>query len=115
MGFSIITNFGCTKKCSYCVWRNKPHPLKDLRTTNENTDWDRLLWYASDYDKISVSGGGDPLNEFDENKEWWNHLIENYRGKIDVHTALVLPVIAFMDKVVIHLDYNDFCDEEIRE
>lgn len=88
-GISIITNFGCNNSCWYCVWRN--HPLSRCK---DKTDWRKLEEFLQKswnegHDKVSVSGGGDPLYRYEENKEWWNRLFaitRQLKMKVDVHT-----------------------------
>lgn len=97
---SIITDFGCDNNCWYCVW--KSHSLSGNKF---NTDWDRLQNFLNEHsykDKVSVSGGGDPLyryeKEFDIVK-WWNKLFSITNKKIDVHTRRKLYNIYFWSKI----------------
>jgi len=90
IGFSIITAFGCKYNHGYCVWR-RFHKLNSLKTTTENTNWvklDELIrWYRGK--KINVSGGLDPLYNFEKNKKWWNKLFkiaQKYKKLVDIHT-----------------------------
>lgn len=86
-GISIITNFGCRNKCWYCVWRG--HSLENIRP---ETNWDKLSAFLKQYQhlgKVSVSGGGDPLFEYQERIPWWKQLFalcEENQILIDIHT-----------------------------
>lgn len=124
-GFSIITDFGCRKDCAYCVW--KLHKLNDLKS---KTDWNNLSDIIKEINpsKISISGGGDPLNGFETKnmQNWWDNLFEITNGiPLDIHTgnASIFDVTAFnFNKVVFHsniheyrlLDYDFFLENEIK-
>lgn len=87
---SIITNFGCAANCWYCVW--KQHPLRQHFQNVENTDWKKLENFLKTHkhkNKVSISGGGDPLYQFTENQIWWEQLInlcKKHNLLIDIHT-----------------------------
>lgn len=84
---SVITNFGCRANCWYCIW--KGHKLE---TVNLDTDWNKLEQFLEQYKdkgKVSLSGGGDCLYQFDQHKYWWDRflkLIEDKQLKLDIHT-----------------------------
>lgn len=91
---SIITNFGCTRNCRYCVWKN--HVFSNIK---DSTDWNNLKKFLTEFcnkGKVSVSGGGDPLYYFDINNEkigweWFNSLFaitEQLDMKVDIHTRV---------------------------
>lgn len=71
---SIITNFGCHYTCPYCIV--KENNLKIPKTTIKGLH--KLLPDINKYccDIISVSGGGDPLHNYEENKDWWDVLFK---------------------------------------
>ena len=113
-GISLITNFGCDTNCWYCIWRH--HPLKDV---SNNTDWDKLECALALFpqDKISISGGGDPLFRFENNQSWYGKLFflcEKHNKKIDIHTANIERVlyseikIYKFNKFILHLNYSKF-------
>ena len=63
---SIITNFGCPYSCEFCISHsqnsknNYKFKLKDARDI-------RKLIKSGKYNRLSISGGGDPL--FIHNKD----------------------------------------------
>ena len=111
---SIITNFGCKNNCDYCVW--KSHSFKDILTSVESTDWDRLEEMIKvSPERISISGGGDPFYDYENNKEWWARLIsilDKYDKKISVHTRMNIPDEKLkIDKLVWSFDtLEELCD-----
>lgn len=112
-GFSIITNFGCNQNCWYCIW-NK-HKLKNVY---DDTDWNKLEYALALFpqEKISVSGGGDPLYNFEENTRWYErlfYLCEKYNKEIDIHTSEIkqynlIDDFKLFKKYVIHIDFKRF-------
>lgn len=83
---SIITNFGCSHNCWYCIWKN--HPLRHVNNINYNKLEDFLYQYR-DKGKVSLSGGGDPLYNYFGNLKFWIWLFDvtnKIDMKIDVHT-----------------------------
>lgn len=91
-GFSVITAFGCVRDCSYCIW--KKHPLKDSKTRFESTDWNSLEKAIKEYkgDKISLSGGGDPMCHWYLNRRWFDSVFsiaKKYKKRVDVHTRMI--------------------------
>ena len=114
-GFSVITNFGCCQNCSYCIW--KYHPL---RNCPNHTNWNKLERALAFFtqDKISISGGGDPLYLFNSNIQWYERLFflcEKYGKKIDIHTGdenFVLCAYSNLlkkcSRFIIHIDFRSF-------
>lgn len=89
-GYSIITNFGCDVRCSYCIW--KYHKLKNIKTVDFQKDiiYDFLKSIPNDIEKFSISGGGDPFFNYKNNKYWWDEIIiasEKYDKVFDIHTS----------------------------
>lgn len=84
---SIITNFGCQANCWYCIW--KKHRLKDVSL---ETDWNKLENFLIEHKskgKVSISGGGDSLYQYDRYIGWWIKLFEittELNLLVDVHT-----------------------------
>ncbi len=107
---SVITNFGCKNKCEYCIWKN--HPLKNV---HKKTDFEKLNKYldkTTENKIISISGGGDPLENFNNNKIFWNCVfkLKNDKTQIDLHTSYYnenTPKKFLMQfrKVVLHIEF----------
>jgi hypothetical protein len=87
LNISVITNFGCNANCWYCIWRGH-----ELQYVNETTNWDKLEKFLFDNKhkgKVSLSGGGDCLYEYDKYVDWWINFFEitkKYNLLVDVHT-----------------------------
>jgi len=85
---SIITDFGCNRNCWYCVWKN--HSLNFQKKIE--TNWKKVEEFLIKYNrlnKVSISGGGDPLYDYNKNCQWWNSLFSicnKIEMKIDIHT-----------------------------
>lgn len=95
---SIITNFGCHYKCPYCVV--KKNNLHIPKTTLAGLD--NLGEALRDYncDKVSVSGGGDPLYEYEKHMDWYQKLFEitkqfNILLPIEMHTSYMTDQTTF--------------------
>lgn len=87
---SIITNFGCHFECPYCITKNGHIGIK--KTTIESLDL--LEKYIDEVEPniVSISGGGDPLYDFDSHKDYYIKLfgICAMRGlPIEVHTSCI--------------------------
>lgn len=90
-GYSIITDFGCKNICKYCIWKHNkirnnkyPHFLNSIESFIKSI--------PNNISKFSISGGGDPLNNFEKNKNFWNlinTLCIKYNKKIDIHTSYI--------------------------
>jgi len=100
MNISIITNFGCSRNCWYCIW--KDHALRECKC---DTDWNKIIQFLdsnSSHLKISISGGGDPLYNYSQNQLWWDKLFSicNTRNlMVDVHTRERLTDDIFWSKI----------------
>ena len=102
---SIITNFGCDEGCSYCVWNQ--HFLRDTVSGVETTDWQKLFRIINQHspNRVSISGGGDPLFALENNIQWWQQLFLNLPYVLlDLHTAKIAPpnFARKFDKYVFH-------------
>lgn len=82
-GYSIITAFGCKTGCSYCIWK-QAHSNEKLHGKNWLNSVKAFLKIASS--KVSISGGGDPLNNWEKYQNFWN-LVFNSGKLIDIHTS----------------------------
>lgn len=105
---SILTNFGCHWGCSYCVYRD--NKISIPKTTIGDFDFKKLENEIKnmDCDEISISGGGDPLHNWKENR-WFFDNIRNlaykYDKKLVLHTSYVDYDFNYSiyDRVVFHL------------
>lgn len=112
--FSIITDFGCPFSCSFCV--TKSQRTKKSFSFNESI-FEKLIPLTKETERISISGGGEPL--FLHNKEIEDFYKELFlfREKtgipIHVHTNLNKPIeIAYLfDKVTISLNQENYKDK----
>lgn len=89
-GFSIITNFGCKTGCSYCIWKQHSMYGKEFSQKKYIDAVDKFIRNDVTADKFSISGGGDPLNNFDKNELFWEHIINTCHDtnkKFDIHTS----------------------------
>lgn len=66
---SVITNFECHYKCPYCIV--KENNLHIPKTTLAGLDSLREALKTNRCNIISISGGGDPLHEYDKHIEWY--------------------------------------------
>lgn len=69
---SIITNFGCHYKCPYCIV--KKNNLHIPRTTLAGLDNLEKALKETRCNIISISGGGDPLYEYEKHVDWYRKL-----------------------------------------
>ena len=86
---SIITNFGCHYKCPYCIVKN--NHIDVPKTTIFGLE--KLAETIKKYDCnwVSISGGGDPLHEFDKNAYWYYRLFHVVPDgvKFELHTNYI--------------------------
>lgn len=102
---SVITNFGCHYTCPYCIVKN--NNLNIPKTTIKGLDSLWLETVRNQCNWISLSGGGDPLWNYSEHKDWYDKFFEITEDlNIELHTSLPnvsgVPYNAF-DRVVYHL------------
>ena len=85
MRLSIILNFsengnhGCRFNCSFCSWKTQPDHKMLLKPTFE--DVDRLIEKSPKAKSITISGGGDPLYNYEKNREYLLSLISYIKSK----------------------------------
>lgn len=85
---SIITNFGCHFTCPYCIVKN--NHIDVPRTTIESLDKLKDAVKAEGATIISVSGGGDPLHNYSEHKDYYEKLFalcEEMNIPLEMHTS----------------------------
>lgn len=71
---SIITNFGCHYSCPYCIV--KENNLNIPVTTIEGLKELDNAFKSSGCNIISISGGGDPLHNYNEHFDWYRELFK---------------------------------------
>lgn len=106
---SIITNFGCHWRCPYCIVKNNyiDVPVTTLSSLDK-------LQAAVEYEKaeaISVSGGGDPLFEYENHRKYYQRLFRICRElklPLEMHTSYIESEFPYekCHRVVYHL--HDF-------
>lgn len=118
---SIITNFGCHYKCPYCIV--KENNLHIPVTTVGGLDELENVLKESKCDIISISGGGDPLHNYEQHIDWYRRLFgiarefnQKYRNTIypipiEMHTSYMTDESTFpfydCERVVYHANtYN---------
>lgn len=92
---SILTNFGCHFSCSYCVYKN--NQINIPFTAHNTFGWDQLEEELKKHqgEEVSISGGGDPLYNYDEkqeNKLFYHKLFElldKYDCTLEMHTSIL--------------------------
>jgi organic radical activating enzyme len=106
MRLSIILNFsengnhGCRFKCSFCSWRTQPEHKMLLKPNFE--DIDRLIEKSPKAKVITISGGGDPLYNYEKNRDYLISLIGYIKSK-----GLAVEIIT-REFEIIKENLNDF-------
>ncbi|GCD11736.1 hypothetical protein [Clostridium tagluense] len=107
---SILTNFSCHWGCSYCVYRE--NGIKIPYTDTFQFGWDNLAKILELHkgEIISLSGGGDPLYEYEENNNKLFYiklfnLLEEYNCTLELHTSIFDEKFPYYkcERVVFHL------------
>lgn len=111
---SVITNFGCHYSCPYCIVKN--NGLRIPVTTIQGLDnlHDAIINNRCNW--VSVSGGGDPLHEYEKHIDWHQSFFACIpKGiKTELHTSYIRyggNTYAPYDRVVYHL--KDACDIDV--
>lgn len=89
---SILTNFGCHFSCPYCVYKN--NNINIPKTKVDSFGWEELENELKNYKEnlISISGGGDPLYNYENNKEFYDKLfdlLDKYNIGLELHTSII--------------------------
>ena len=112
---SIITNFGCHYKCPYCIV--KENNLHIPRTTLAGLDNLEEALKENGCNIVSISGGGDPLHEYEKHVDWYRKLFGIVRKchinsstrpiPVEMHTSYMTDETSFpfydCYRVVYHL------------
>lgn len=109
---SILSNFGCHFGCRYCVYRE--NKIK-IPTTDERTfGWKQLEIELQKHkgELISISGGGDPLYDYNEDRHrsklFYSKLfilLDAYNCRLELHTSMLIEEFPYdkCERVVFHL------------
>lgn len=99
---SIITNFGCHYKCPECIVKN--NHIDVPKTTLDGLDKLSDAFIKNNCELITISGGGDPLYQYDKNVEWYRKLfrimpeISKRKGRtidVEMHTSYLTDQTSF--------------------
>ena len=102
---SIITNFGCHYKCPYCIV--KKNNLHIPKTTLEGLDKLEDSLKVNNCNIISISGGGDPLFQYEKHVDWYrkffgivqrHKVVFNRMGRsipVEMHTSYMTDESTF--------------------
>lgn len=113
-GFTVITNFGCSCNCKYCI--TKHHPILQNQITDlSKIDWEYLEQCISESTAptVNISGGGDPFFNWCSNLDFFERLYElahKYGKELDVHTRILpesLDLISKFRKIALSIEMND--------
>lgn len=104
--YTIVVNFpedgsfGCSKKCTYCTWSKNPFLPKGLQSD------EKIISFINKCKKnfITVSGGGDPLFKFEENKEKIFHLVNLIKSQ-GYKTRLITREIEYIKEIAHLFDF----------
>lgn len=87
---SIITNFGCHFECPECIVRNSGIAVP--QTTIGGLDKLDETFRYHNCKMVSISGGGDPLFNYNSNYPWYRALFKwarSYKDDIVFRTAII--------------------------
>ena len=87
---SVITNFGCHYKCPYCIVTN--NNLQIPKSTIDGLDGLKTALKDNNCDIISLSGGGDPLHEYEKHIDWYRKFFSIIRKFHVGYNADSVPV-----------------------
>jgi hypothetical protein len=112
-GISIITSFGCPNNCYYCIM--KQHRLYNYSKPLDLCKLQDFLRDNKDTSELSFSGGGDPLNNFEDNKRFYFDFLfpaveEFNMCGVDIHTRIPLfygPLWNRVNRCVFSIDFKD--------
>lgn len=102
---SVITNFGCHYSCPYCIVKN--NNLHIPKSTIDGLYSLKKAIELTDCNWISVSGGGDPVWDYENHKDWWDCFFDTTMAKcVELHTSMIHHSsfsYSSFDRVVYHL------------
>jgi organic radical activating enzyme len=71
---SVITNFDCHYTCPYCIVKN--NNLQIPKSTLEGIDSLADEIKRNNCNWVSLSGGGDPIWDYENHKDWYNKFFD---------------------------------------
>lgn len=71
---SVISNFGCHYSCPYCIVKN--NNLRIPKSTISGLDRLQIEIENNHCNWVSISGGGDPLWEYNQHMDWYNRFFD---------------------------------------
>lgn len=103
---SIITNFGCHMKCPYCIIKKNGIKVPVTTIAGLQNLKDTILETGCNI--VSVSGGGDPLHEYEKHKDYYSRLLAILNSlfiPLEMHTSYVDSEFDFSvcERVVYHV------------
>lgn len=91
---SIITNFGCHFQCPECIVRN--NHIDVPKTTLEGLDGLIAAYKGNNCSYITISGGGDPLFQYEKHVDWYRKLFKIARViDLEMHTSYLTDQSTF--------------------
>lgn len=103
---SVITNFGCHYSCPYYIVKNNnlnipKSTVKGLSRLHNEILNNHVNW-------VSISGGGDPLWEYENHERWWKHFFQQVplAVHLELHTSILnieQDLKEQFDRIVYHL------------
>lgn len=104
---SILTNFGCHFGCRYCIYRE--NGINIPKTNYMTFGWRELEEELKKHrgELVSISGGGDPLYNYQNNEEFYEglfELLDKYNCKLELHTSMLIEDFPYekCERVVFH-------------
>ena len=107
---SILTNFGCHFTCPYCIVRKNGIDIP--KTTVQSLDGLERAIKDTGCNIISVSGGGDPLHNYQAHRDFYDRLFflcKEHNLPIEMHTSYKNSAFPYHKcvRVVYHLQKFD--------
>lgn len=91
---SIITNFGCHFQCPECIVRN--NHIDVPKTTLEGLNGLIAAYKDNKCSYITISGGGDPLFQYEKHVDWYRKLFKIARViDLEMHTSYLTDQSTF--------------------
>lgn len=116
---SIFLNFsknghGCRNSCPFCYWKNNAIFKENSQIIPSDADIDDFLKYARRR-TVTISGGGDPLWNFEKNKGHLYRIIDKLHSSgrtVELITRDYITLISHIDEISNMFDYFSFSISE---